>query len=83
VTKYIEIYLYDERLHCHDVTKLNDVARRQYISGALRSLLACLFLLATVMFPAAMPKFKGDQKISRNSAIFEQVFDISSPCRSE
>jgi hypothetical protein len=37
----------------------------------------------TVMFPAAMPKFKGDQKISRNSAIFEQIFDISSACRSE
>jgi hypothetical protein len=28
------------------------------------------------MFPAAMPKFKGDQKIYRNSAIFEQIFDI-------
>jgi hypothetical protein len=42
-----------------------------------------LSLLATVMFPAAMPKFKGDRKISRNSAIFEQIFDIFSPCRSE
>jgi hypothetical protein len=35
------------------------------------------------MFPAAMPKFKGDRKIYRNSANFEQIFDISSPCRSE
>jgi hypothetical protein len=30
-----------------------------------------LSLLATVMFPAAMPKFKGDRKIHRNSANFE------------
>jgi hypothetical protein len=30
-----------------------------------------LSLLATVMFPAAMPKFKGDQKIYRISANFE------------
>jgi hypothetical protein len=35
------------------------------------------------MFPAAMPKFKGDQKISRNSANFEQIFDIFLPYRSE
>jgi hypothetical protein len=48
---------------------LNDVARRQYISGALRSLYG-LSLLATVMFPAAMPKFEGDKKIYHNSAKF-------------
>jgi hypothetical protein len=32
----------DERLHIHDVTKLNDVARRQYLSGAVRCLLGCV-----------------------------------------
>jgi hypothetical protein len=36
-------------IHCHDVTKLNDVARRQYISGALAAVLFTgLSLLATV-----------------------------------
>jgi hypothetical protein len=51
VIKYIEIYFYDERLHCHDVTKLNDVARRQYISGALAAVLFIgLSLLAAVCF---------------------------------
>jgi hypothetical protein len=50
------------------------------VSGAL---FIGLSLLATVMFPAAMPKFKGDRKIYRNSANFESIFDISSPCRSE
>jgi hypothetical protein len=57
-----------------DVTKLNDVVRRQYTSPSW---------LATILFPAAMPTFKGDQKISRNSAIFEHIFDIFSPCPSE
>jgi hypothetical protein len=59
-------------IHCHDVTKLIDVARRQYISGALAAVLFIgLSLLATYIFPAAMPKFKGDRKIYRNSANFE------------
>jgi hypothetical protein len=69
VIKYIEIYFYDEKLHCHDVTKLNDVARRQYISGALAAVLFIGWL--RYIFPAAMPKFKGDRKIYRNSANFE------------
>jgi hypothetical protein len=30
-------------IHCHDVTKLNDVARRQYISGALAAVLWPIF----------------------------------------
>jgi hypothetical protein len=55
------MYFYDERLHCHNVTMLNDVA----------ALFIGLSLLATVMFPAAMPKFKGDRKMYRNSANFE------------
>jgi hypothetical protein len=47
--KYIDIYFYDERLHCHDVIKLSDVARRQYISGALAAVLFIgLCLLTTV-----------------------------------
>jgi hypothetical protein len=49
VIKYIEMHFYDERLHCHDVTNLNDVARRQYIGGALAAVLFIgLSLLATV-----------------------------------
>jgi hypothetical protein len=57
-------------IHCHDVTKLNDVARRQYISGALAAVLWPIFA-GYRMFPAAMLKFKGDWKIFRNSANFE------------
>jgi hypothetical protein len=57
-------------IHCHDVTKLNDVARRQYISGALAAVLWPIFA-GYRMFPAAMPKFKGDWKFFRNSANFE------------
>jgi hypothetical protein len=68
VIKYIEIYFYDEGLRCHNVTKLNDVARRLHISAAL---FIGLSLLVPVMFPAAMPEFKGDRKINRNSANFE------------
>jgi hypothetical protein len=50
VIKFIEIYFYDERQHCHDVTKLDDVARRHYISGALAAVLFIgLSLLATVL----------------------------------
>jgi hypothetical protein len=72
VIKYIEIYFYDERQHCHDVTKLDDVARRQYISGALAAVLLLVYLCwLPYMFPAAMPKFKGDRKIYRNYANFE------------
>jgi hypothetical protein len=75
VIKYIkqeEIYFYDERLHCHDVTKLDDVARRQYISGALAAVLFIgLSLLATVCFQQQCQKFKGDRKIYRNYANFE------------
>jgi hypothetical protein len=44
VIKYIEIYFYDERLHCHDVTKLNDVALWCAV------LFIGLSLLATVCF---------------------------------
>jgi hypothetical protein len=47
------------------------------------ALFICLSLLATVMFPAAMPNIKGDRKIYRNSDSFEKIFDILSPCRSE
>jgi hypothetical protein len=40
-----------------------------YKRGA--ALFISLSLLATVMFAAAMPTFKGDRKIYRNSANFE------------
>jgi hypothetical protein len=54
-------------IHCHDVTKLNDVARGQYISGALAAVLWPFFAGYRV-FPAAVPKFEGDWEIYRNSA---------------
>jgi hypothetical protein len=70
--KYIETYFYDERLHCHDVIKLNDVARRQYISGALAAVLWPIFAGYRICFQQQCRSLKVTGKFIVTPPIFNR-----------